>query len=267
MGRLHQMSKAAQINANHVSGSPAEATVQHNQQSSQPEGPSMDAATQSASDVSSLLHESVDLDQVELGLVSRFIAALSEAHQCSGLREERDTLYQQLALLQRSRCTDTAVLERLKELDARTSGRAELQAVFDSMDCVAELLRSAAALAMTPAAASLQLSEALAAERAGIAAVWGKVGNKTAGVVNNTLEAQARYVSQPWQDAFVRSMHHACLLVITDAVQGIPDVGALKATVDTIRQALYSLREGASDIGQCEDFCNVSNNWFCMPVL
>ena len=71
LGQAALKAKAAQINADPVSVLPAGATDQQNQQMSQPERPSTGAASQSASDINSLLHESVGLDQVELGLVSR----------------------------------------------------------------------------------------------------------------------------------------------------------------------------------------------------
>ena len=139
------------------------------------------AATQATSDNDTLLRGLLSLDQVELKLVTSFLIGLGAAHSASRVREQRDTLYQQLAmrLYQERRCAESsALLDLLREAlpaddSSGASSGAHLQTVFGYMKGVSDLVRSrvvaerrGSLLPATPAAASLQLSQVMAAKRA-----------------------------------------------------------------------------------------------------
>ena len=187
------MTKAAKLSAERLSPGAA----QRNEQPSQPGGASASAACQAASDSDTLLHGLLRLDQVELKLVSSFISALGTAHDCSRAREERDTLYQQLFMrLYRERlcrgerrCAETsALLDSLKAAlpaDARTGADSKglLQTVLNQMSGVSELVKLrlelahlALVLPATPAEASLQLAQVVAAKRSARGWVRDNVG-------------------------------------------------------------------------------------------
>ena len=94
---------------------------------------------QAASDTDSWMHGLLTTEGIQLEDVCSFISALGTAHHCGRLREERDALYQQLAMRLLWACRSAKsdpLLERLRQelpadAGAGASDRGLLEAVFD----------------------------------------------------------------------------------------------------------------------------------------
>ena len=186
----HAAPMAPEANANLVRPSLGVAQPQ-SEQPSHSGGARTDTVVQSAPDIKALLCEYVELNRVELDMASSFISTLKTYHQTLRLFEERETLCQQLAMLLHfgyAPAGSSVVVEPIEEehvMAAYTSmgGRAETEilqtwvvSVSESFQHRVQLLRTAATPPVTPAAAALQLSQLVGAQRAALAVIRDRVG-------------------------------------------------------------------------------------------
>ena len=180
-GQAAPMNETAEVDADLDNASPEAA--HQSQHPSQPAGASSNSVPLSASEIHTVMHACASVDQAVLELAGSFVGALSTAHRCSGLREEKYTLCQQLAMLLHTRFGRTSSgaasdgLQAVPPVDPHpgTRSRAELQAVFDWMCRAFQLVQgrvkrvhSAAALPATPVMLD-QLAQIVTAHRAALA--------------------------------------------------------------------------------------------------
>ena len=180
------MAEAANASADAAGSSPGAA--QGSQSPPQPGDASSNAASQPASDTNSWLHGLLNPEHLEAEHASSFISALGTAHHCDRLREERDALYQQLAMRltwgRRSAQSDSLLTRLRQELPADAcagaSDRGMVEAVFDQMNSVLAPLNHevepGCSAPMPPALAAPPLSHAVAAQFAAPDGVLAELG-------------------------------------------------------------------------------------------